>query len=123
MYSSAGRVLKFGPPDVMMYIWSKTFSEAMTCSTTTRVVVRERSGIVIPLICCQGEAPSMAEDSYSSRGMSCRPARYRTKLKPRVHHTVAIAIEVIAQLGSPSHAGAVMPILSREAVASPRPGV
>src|SRR5690242_9728278 len=106
MYSRAGRVLKLGPPWVMMYIWSKTLSDAMICSTMTSVVVRLSSGMVIDRICCHGEAPSSADDSYSSRGISCSPARYNTKLNPSVHHTVVAAIDHIAHFGSPSHTGA-----------------
>src|SRR4051794_7701533 len=109
MYCSAERVLKFGPPLVMMYIWSKTFSDAMTWSTATRVVVRPSRGIVMRRICCHGPAPSIAAASYSSRGISCRPARYNTKLKPSVHHVVVIARETIAQVGEPSQFGAERP--------------
>ena len=47
----------------MRYIWSKTFSEAITCSTATSVVVRLSIGIVIIRICCHGPAPSIAEAS------------------------------------------------------------
>ena len=54
---------KFGPPEVMMYIWSKTLSEAITCSTATSVVVRPSSGMVIVRICCHGPAPSIARAS------------------------------------------------------------
>src|SRR5687768_12462486 len=101
MYCSAERVEKFGPPEVMMYIWSNTFSEAMICSTTTSDVVRASSGRVMLQTCCHGLAPSMADASYRSRGMSCNPARYSTKLKPSVHHTVVTASDTIAQPGSP----------------------
>jgi hypothetical protein len=59
----------------MMYIWSKTLSEAITCSTATSVVVRPSIGMVIRRICCQGLAPSIADASYRSRGISCSPAR------------------------------------------------
>src|ERR687886_2572813 len=109
MYSNADRVLKFGPPLVMMYIWSKTFSDAMTWSTATRVVVRPSNGIVMRRICCHGPAPSIAAASYSSRGISCRPARYSTKLKPSVHHTVVIARDTMAHLGEPSQFGSARP--------------
>ena len=54
---------KFGPPEVMMYIWSKTFSDAITCSTATSVVVRASIGMVMPRICCHGPAPSIADAS------------------------------------------------------------
>ena len=47
----------------------------MIWSRTTNVVVRLSSGIVMKRICCQEEAPSTAAASYSSRGMSCSPAR------------------------------------------------
>jgi len=35
----------------MMKIWSKTFREAMTCRTITRVVVRPSRGTVMWRIC------------------------------------------------------------------------
>ncbi len=47
----------------------------MICNSSTTVVVRFSSGTVIHLICCHGVAPSTEAASYSSRGMSCRPAR------------------------------------------------
>src|SRR5215210_1679773 len=55
--------------------------------------------------------------------MSCRPARYRTKLKPSVHHTVERASEGIAQVWSPSQFGTGMPIAPRAFSRSPSPGV
>ncbi len=56
-------MLKFGPPLVMMYIWSNTFSDAMICSTITSEVVRASIGMVIRRICCHGPAPSIADAS------------------------------------------------------------
>ena len=43
-----------GPPPVIRYTWSKIFRLAMICSSTTSVVVRLSSGIVIQRICCHG---------------------------------------------------------------------
>ena len=102
-------VLKFGPPEVMMYIWSKTFSEAITCSTATRVVVRASSGIVMSGSAATARPRRSTTPRRARAGMSCRPARYRTKLKPSVHQTVAMASDGMAQVASPSQFGAVMP--------------
>src|SRR5215217_7699350 len=79
--------------------------------------------MVMRRICCHGPAPSSAAASYRSRGMSWRPARYSTKLKPRVHQTVAIATEIIAQFGSPSQFGGVTPTVDNQSDSSPMAGV
>src|SRR5690349_4418703 len=123
MYCRAERVAKFGPPWVMMYIWSNTLSEAMTCRTTTSIVVRRSIGTVMRQICCHGPAPSIDDASYRSRGMSCNPARYNTKLNPSVHHRVVSASENIATFGSPSQLGSVNPSLTAQRVSRPSTGV
>lgn len=78
----------------------------MTCSTVTSVVVRPSIGMVSRQVCFQRPAPCKAEASYRSRGMSCRPARYKTKLKPIVHHTVTMTTEYSAMFGDDSQPGA-----------------
>src|SRR5690606_38792094 len=52
-------------------------------------------GSVIDQNCRQGPAPSSAAASYCCGGMFCMAARYRRKLNPTVHHTVAITIAIM----------------------------
>src|SRR5699024_3241583 len=56
-------------------------------------------GMVTLRFCCQAVAPSTAAASYTSRGISCSPARYSTKLNPMVHQTVAMAMPIITVFG------------------------
>lgn len=65
----------------------------MIWSTVTSVVVRPSMGMVMRQVCCHWLAPSRPAASYRSGLISCRPARYSTKLKPIVHHTVTMTIE------------------------------
>src|SRR5689334_2499456 len=95
----------------------------MICRTITSDVVRLSIGMVIRRICCHGLAPSIDDASYRSRGMSCSPARYSTKLKPSVHHTVAKASDHIARLGLPSQLGSAKPRLVTILLSRPSCGV
>src|ERR1700712_3729222 len=86
-------------------------------------MVGRSNGIVMRLICCHAEAPSMADASYTSSEMSWIPAVYRMKFRPNVHHKVSSVTPNHAPPTLPRKFGAVSPTKLNALVIKPVSGV
>src|SRR5690606_12223938 len=86
-----------GPPFVMNKGWAKRLNEAMIVIITINTRTERSMGMVTKRNRCHQVAPSIEAASYSSPGIFCKAARMMTILKPLVHHTVTIKIEIHAQ--------------------------
>ena len=76
----AVRVSSPGWPWVMRYGCPKTLAEARMVIVRTKIVTGRSPGRVTCRNRCQAVAPSSSAASYSSAGMSWRPARKMTML-------------------------------------------